>query len=137
MNNKQINERQLVVNLLGEAGWIETEHSKKFETEFWLYKEAVLDYDNTSMKMTVEYCAENEDLTYMMTDVTNMGIILRIVYGDKLAEILNLIVSFQNAITSDNYKRYIKKLINVSPKVSLDLGEEGGLTELVDDTNGH
>ena len=53
------------------------------------------------------------------------GLDIVIHFDEKLEELLNTIISFQDIISPSNYKKHIRQIMKVCPNVDAVLGEQG------------
>lgn len=100
---------------------------------------AFLEYNTGKLLLEVQEGSNenrNRFFSFNISPSFAQGLYLNVHFGDdaaKLDEALKLIVSFQDSITPDNFKTYVRKLLKVCPKILLDLEEEEHLIPLVDD----
>lgn len=132
MSEEQLADRETVVKRLKKAGWSGTAFNELFDAGDFIYDEASMEYDNRSMLLTVNYTASNATLTLRLEVKSGKQVVLVIEFGDKLKELLELIVSFQKKVSPTNYKDYGRKVLKLCPNTFADLGDKG-LARLTDD----
>lgn len=132
MTEKQLQERRKFIDILVVAGWEETIKNKLFERGLWLNEEASMEYHSQDMSLAVGYSG-NKDVIYLsIENALGIGVSLTIYFEDKLTQLLDAIISFQDKITSANYKMCIRKILQICPLTYADLDEEGVMLLLVD-----
>ena len=126
-------DRKLITDALTAAGWQLSDRGRAFHGAFF--------ERHNAHKLTLEVQeGTNENKNRFFTLVVSpgfaQGLYLNVHYGEdvgKLAEAIKLLVSFQDAISPDNFKTYVRQLLKVCPKILLDLEEREHLVPLVDD----
>lgn len=114
MAEKQLQERALLIKKLSNSGWIGRKTNSLFDEGWWFDAEAVMDYQNDGIELVIQYCAEDNSVDFSINEGSD-GIDFVIKFEDKLKEVLDEIVNFQNSISLDNYKNYIRQILKVCP----------------------
>lgn len=138
MTEKQLQDRSLIIKTLAAAGWEEVTDNEVFEKGLWCDPEAAMEYENKTMSIELEYDAKDNSIYISIYEFSGKGIDLTIYYQDKLEEILKTIISFQNEISSENYRYHIRKVlqsnipiyVGVDEKVFQLTDEEGDNVEI-------
>lgn len=134
MSTEQLEERSTTIDVLSTAGWTVTSAGDWFDRNLWANQEATCAYDNGRMRFRVEFCAENRTLNLRLEDSFGRGIALNISYQNKLKEILDAIVSVQDTISEENYRKCINELLPICPELYVLAGPQGTTPiRLVDD----
>ena len=126
-------DRKVITDALTAAGWQLSDRGRAFHGAFFERHNA-----HKLMLEVQEGSNENKNrfFTLVVSPGFTQGLCLNVHFGEdtgKLFEALKLIVSFQDAISPDNFKSYVRKLLKVCPKILLDLEELEHLVPLVDD----
>jgi hypothetical protein len=114
---RQMQEQSVIIQMLTSAGWKKTGRGE-------LSNVANLEYQNKMMDLEVDYHDEDGSIYLSMYDHDENGIELIIYFHDKLGELLSVISSFQDEISSTNYKDYLEKILTVCPCTYLDTDGE-------------
>ena len=122
MTEKQLQERSVIIKTLAEAGWEKVTDNEAFEKDLWCDPEAAMEYENKTMSIELEYDAKDHSIYLSVYDFFGKGIDITIYFQDKLEEILNTLISWQDEISSENYKNHIGKILpyNVPVYVGID-----------------
>jgi len=125
LNDQQRSDRDAVVETLERAGWEGTINQQIVDQGMPFEFQASLEYDgNADMSLMAQYDAEEPALELSL-EATRGEVVLSISPGSKLQQLLDLIVSFQDEISSDNFREYVDKILDVAPEVFVDRGEDG------------
>src|SRR3954453_7811587 len=125
LNDQQRSDREAVVETLERAGWEGTINQQIVDQGMPFEFQASLEYDgNEQMSLMAQYDAEEPALE-LTIEAPRGELVLSIEPGGKLQQLLDLIVSFQDKISPDNFREYIDKILDVAPEVFVDRGEDG------------
>lgn len=116
----------IIARLINE-GWTTSQFGKTFHT-------ASLQYSNGKVRLELEYQKNDESVFLRIVDRIGRDIGITIRFGDKLDQILEQIISVQDAISTVNYKNQIRKILRICPSTYLDV--DGKLVPLADEENG-
>jgi hypothetical protein len=130
LNEQQLKTRAEIIRVLNNAGWQEAANNQLFDRGYWLEFEVRMEYQNPTMNVAVEYQAERQMIFLSISNRLGRSLRIMIDFADQLYQLLDIVVGFQNAITAENYKEYIKKLLAAFPSIYMDLGDE--VVKLVD-----
>jgi len=125
MSTEQINNRSIIRNVLLNSGWVENENQRWFDEDGFVYYEASVYYNNIDMSISVNYKADKEVMYLSIGDRLNNGLDLVIKFDDNLDRLLKAVVSFQDIISSSNYKEHISKILKITPDVYTSVDEDG------------
>jgi len=135
MTERQLNERKLVIEKLARAGWKGSDKNKLFDQNLSFQEEAVMEYRNPNMGITVSYSASDESIYINLEELTGANVNLTIPFGDKLDELLKTITDFQDKIDSKNYRENIRTILRKKIPVYVE-DDENGPKKLIDDGKG-
>lgn len=128
LTDRQLQNREMIVERLTSAGWKGTASNRLFDKGKSARCEARMTFKNSTMKLTVTYFADKELVYFGLYDTLGKGVSIATNFENMLEEWLDLIISFQNELSSDNYKYYIEKIVKKFPSVFVEIEEEGELT---------
>lgn len=131
MTEKQLQERSVIIKTLAVAGWEEVTDNEVFEKGLWCDPEAAMEYENKTMSVELEYDAKDHSIYLSIYEFSGKGIDITIYYQDKLEEILKKIISFQDEISSENYKNHIRKILQSNIPIYVGIDEK--VFELTDE----
>jgi hypothetical protein len=131
MTKEQLQERSAITASLAAAGWSGPLEEESFAQNLWLDPEASMEYENDSMLLDLEYNAEKKSVYFTISAHTGESIQLVIEYGKKLDELLQTVIDFQDEISPNNYRQFLRRILKVCPSTRVDTGDE--TLELVDD----
>lgn len=125
MSKDQLAIRQTIIARLDKTGWSESEALSGFDRGDFEPEEVIMEY-NGLMNITVSYNA-SENLIHLIMEswLGGPSVALEINFLDRLNELLDLIVSFQDKVTEHNFRKYVAKVVEVCPEVYVDLGDIG------------
>ena len=132
MTEQQIHERFALIKTLTSAGWDDPSVGNWFEKDLWAEPEATMEYVNKNMYLQVEYYAEQHSIHLHIDAFAESGILVKIVFNEKLPDLLDMIVSFQDQIELTNYQEYIRKIVENFPNTYALVGDEGDDTVKLD-----
>jgi hypothetical protein len=124
ITEKELDEQSTIIQRLTGAGWKQTERGTVFKT-------ANMEYQNKTMQLEVDYGYEKDSFYFSLYDHEGKGIDLIIYFEDKLKQLLDTVISFQDEISPNNYREYIRRILSVCSSTYLDMGDE--TVPLVDD----
>lgn len=126
MSKEQLKARKLVADTLKAAGWSGTMMNRQFEEGMWTNYEAGFEHEGAGgMTLTLNYNAKESRLELALYGRSGKGLDLLIKCEDKWPEVLQLVVGFQDDISTKNYKQHLKELVAVCPDTFAALGAEG------------
>jgi hypothetical protein len=132
LNDRQRRDREAVVDTLTQAGWDGTVNQQIVDQGMPFEFQASLEYDdNDAMSLMVQYDAGDPTIELTL-DALEGEAVLSITPGNKLQELLDLIVAFQDEISANNFRVYVSKILDLAPDVYVDRGEDG-MQKLVKD----
>ena len=124
LNDQQRSDREAVVETLERAGWEERSTSRssiRGSIEF----QASLEYDGNRRDVAHGPVRRGgAGAGAQPRGAARRGRALDLA-GGKLQQLLDLIVSFQDEISSENFREYVDKILDVVPEVFVDRGEDG------------
>ncbi len=123
MTEQQRHDTALIMEVLQQAGWSKTDRATVFGV-------ADLTYQNETLEVGMVY-EWTDNLRYFHITHTTQELSLAIAFETNLQELLQLVVSFQDQMSSDNFRSYIRALLNLCPSTYVDTGDE--LIPLKDD----
>ncbi len=124
ITEKELEEQSTIIQRLTDAGWNQTERGTVFKT-------ANMEYQNKTMQLEVDYGYEKDSFYFLLYDHEGKGVDLIIYFEDKLQQLLDTIISFQDEISPNNYREHIRKILSVCSSTYLDTGDEP--VPLIDD----
>jgi hypothetical protein len=144
MTDNQIQERTMVVQLLAQAGWNESAENRNFDKGRWVNYEARMEYRSSEMDLAVEYRANDELISTRRLDLliygrAGEGIELMIYPDGSVEKLLRTIISFQDVISTNNYKQHVRNVLHLCPSTYVyreDVEDNHGVVKLVDDNIG-
>ena len=137
---QQLVERELLVQTLTKAGWEASAFNRLFDKGHFVRCEALMNYQNATMELGVGYFASQERIYFGFHEKVSAdglesivlrppaGLDIAIEYDDQLEDLLQLIVSVQDQISAENYKKIVRQILRICPKAYLwregDFGDE-------------
>lgn len=106
---------KIIIERLTRSGWQRTDRSDVFGT-------ADLTYQNQYLSLGVLHEWKDDSITFKIIDKNNT-LYLAIYFKGNLQQLLEVITSFQDEISPDNFKEHIGKIIKVCPSVYVDTGD--------------
>jgi hypothetical protein len=127
MTDRQLSERQTIVSTLGNAGWTSGPYvdNEWFDEGLFVESEASLVYSNQhGVEFVLHYDAERAVvyLTLTLSDSEEAELIIH--FGDAISELMQLVVSFQDQISAQNYRKAIRAIVRLCPETYAVLGDE-------------
>ncbi|MCP4359808.1 MAG: hypothetical protein GY796_17510 [Chloroflexi bacterium] len=116
MTEDQLEERRFVLDKLIKADWSDMTVGDWFEKDFWAAIEASMNYDNGNVVLQVDYIAKNRTIDFKIGNYFGERILLTIFFQNKLREIVDTIISFQDEITTENYDEHLTEIVRVCPE---------------------
>jgi hypothetical protein len=118
MTTEQLKERDLFVELLTANGWKHTEVNKLFEQDTWLSTEAELFFDkNLEGGLRAELILEEKRVILSIYEHLVGSLRLGINYNNKLKNLLDIVINFQNDIDIKQPRQQVKKILEVFPEI--------------------
>lgn len=134
MTAQQLNHRQTIMQTLSAAGWDDPSVGNWFEEGLWAEFEAVMEFDNLALELSIHYHAEDESIYFYIRNFSGGRILLIIYFGGQLQKVLETITSFQYYISPQTYQKYIRQILRVCANTFAVVGEQGDqLVQLVDE----
>lgn len=133
MTQKQLLDRETVVQKLAEEGWQDTAPNRLFEQGKSVRSEARMTYHNVHIKLTATYFANKEMIYFGIYEPSGKGISIATYFEDKLHEYLRLITSFQDNISALNFRAYFQEILRDFPQTYAEIDEN--LVPLLDDSH--
>ena len=96
-----------IIKRLSAAGWHQTIKGEALGR-------AELEYDNGKISLLVDQGAEHGWLDLSIYDESDEGSDFSLQCPGKLNEVLDLIITFQDKISFDNYKEFLRELVKVA-----------------------
>lgn len=116
MTTKQLKERSTIVDMLLTSEWNGSVDFEMFEKGRLCDPEVRMEYQNNkNMNLELDYIAKSNLIMFSIYGKTGETIDIAIYFEDKLQELLETIISFQDEISSINYKKCLKKIIKIFP----------------------
>src|SRR5579859_6110122 len=129
MTAGQRSARDLMSAVLTANGW-DGSQNEGFEEGLWKYFEADFDRRNArGTRLHWRYEAQNA-VVYLVLHLPGGVVGLHLQFGDRLQDVLNTLISFQDTIDADNFRDCVQALVRVCPKVLAAVGEDEQLVEL-------
>lgn len=118
-----------IIETLGKAGWQTTDRGSAFGI-------ADLTYENDRMELYVGYRHRSSTIGLDLEDPSDgREIRFSIGFGDRLEELLRVIVSWQAKVTPRNFRDMIEGVVHVCPETYLVEGTEGEVRTKVEPTH--
>jgi hypothetical protein len=130
MSPEQLQERQLFIDTLAKAGWQGGLVNEQFEQGLWVNFEASMRYRGEQMNLRLDHYAEDRSLEYYLDAKSGRGLHLSIQYGERLAPLLEAIISHQDTLTPTDFREQIRQLLDVVPEIFTVKGEGDKLVPL-------
>lgn len=131
MTPKQLQDREVIVSTLTQAGWKGTASNRLFEQGKPARAEARMVYQNRSVKLTATYFASKEMVYFGIYEPSGRGVSIASCFNGNLPPMLEKMTTFQDSISSENYKDYIRKIMRMMPESYVE--RDGQLIPLVND----
>jgi hypothetical protein len=124
MSKDQQRIRKQIITRLTKAGWTEGAATSGFDDGDFVLEEAVMEFHGL-MDLTVSYSASEETLTLILEVALGHGLTIVMKCFKVLEAVLDLIVSFQDKVSDQNFQDYIVQIVDICPEVYADRGDEG------------
>jgi hypothetical protein len=124
MSKEQLKIRDQITTRLEQAGWTEGAAISGFDDGEFVLEEAVMELHRL-MDLTVSYSASDETLTLILEVTLGHGSTIVMKCFQVLGDLLDLIVSFQDKVSENNFQDYIVRVVDICPEVYVDRGDEG------------
>ena len=99
-----------------------------FDRDFWVHSEAVMDYHNEKANLILQYYVEKEKISFSIDEPSKrLGFVIK--FGDNLQPVLDTIVSFQDQISVDNFKEYMRNVLQLGVDTYILVNDELVLLE--------
>jgi len=136
MTEKQLQERTTVIEMLTTSGWTGPLEADRFERGRLCDPETRMKYQSETVSLEVDYLAETPSIMLSVYATQGESMDLSIDYEDRLQEILAPIISFQDSISSENFKEPLRKLLQLCPSTTY-LGRGDEFIKLIDEDSNH
>ena len=117
MNEQQLKHRDLFVETLMSAGWTGLNFNEQFDSGLRVSPEASMEYSNPELTLRFDFiCKDPRTILYLdSTEGKSLGLVFRC--EDRLKQLLEVTVGFQDSINPANFKDKIEELLTVCPKI--------------------
>jgi len=117
MNEQQLRNREIFVETLTSAGWNALNFNQQFDAGLWVSPEASMEYINPEMTLRFDFiCKDPRTILYLdSTEGKSLGLVFKC--EDRLEQLLEIVVGFQDSINSANSKDKVEELLVVCPKI--------------------
>lgn len=115
MTAEQMRRRGLIINTLRAAGWQETGERDLFEQGYSIPFEAEMRRWNGSLDLVVKYAAVAEALYFSALGPEEAEFRLRILFGDNLKQLLEIIVRNQNRLAPGRTADAVREIVRLCP----------------------
>jgi hypothetical protein len=120
---KQRGDQAKISEALEAAGWKGSERHE-------LFGAADYDYESSNGELHVEHKMRDDRVNLSFDAAGGKGAFrVRIAYKRKLAKLLELITSFQDDLSADNYKDHLNALVKEFPETDALQGDEASRLE--------
>jgi hypothetical protein len=132
MSLNQLQQRTRIVESLQTAGWsAPSNENEMFDQGMSVQREAVMEYVGPEAWLSVFYRAD-QDALYLSLDMPDKSSIeLKMDVEARLEDLLGVITSFQNRVTTTNYKEHIRSLMAVCKNIYV-MNQEEKFVRLTD-----
>jgi hypothetical protein len=102
--------------MLLNSGWKGPLDAEMFEKGRLCDPEARMEYQNNKkMNLEIDYLAESHLIMLSIYGKFGEAMDIGIYFEDKLQELIEIIISFQDEISSSNYKEYLRRILKIFP----------------------
>jgi hypothetical protein len=131
MSSEGLATHDIVATTLGRAGWELLPHQVEFERGEWAAYDLGMQWFNGRMKLRLLRGSRLDELYLAMDTPRGEGVGLYIKYADRLQDVLDTVIAFQDEINEQTYRHHIARLVRVSPEIEAGM-EDGTRVRLVD-----
>ncbi|WP_435599545.1 hypothetical protein [Streptomyces anulatus] len=107
-----------IISRLKSSGWIMAAGAETLGR-------AALTHDNGRIVIELEQDNEQREMILSLTSPNGRGVTVYPVYGNSLESTLDVLVSFQDRITPENFQEMIMELVTACPEVYIQEDEDG------------
>jgi hypothetical protein len=123
--------------MLFNSGWEGPVDAEMFEKGRLCDPEARMEYQNNKkMNLELDYLAESHLIMLSIYGKFGESMDIGIYFEDKLQELIEIIISFQDEISSSNYKEYLRKILKIFPSNTY-IARGEGFVQLTDKEVNH
>ncbi|MEV7656872.1 hypothetical protein AB0O39_22140 [Streptomyces anulatus] len=107
-----------IISRLKSSGWIMAAGAETLGR-------AALTYENGRIVIELEQDNEQREMVLSLTSPDGRGVTVYPVYGNSLESTLDVLVSFQDRITPENFQEMLMELVTACPEVYIQEDEDG------------
>ncbi len=127
MSEQQLAERDLLVEKADAAGWYTGAIEELFQEDFIsVQPEGRAEHTNDFANLEVTYHAEHRYVGLLVSVKDDLSDFVRYRFrcGERLAEVLDLLLGAKDTLTPDNHTELAKRAIDICEDVFLEAGED-------------